>query len=73
LGADGLRFSLGLGERPLVRQATLSVWDSLTQMQRFAYHAPGHRTVMQRTRAEGWYAEELFARFRVLPGPSGLA
>lgn len=73
LGADGLRFSIGLGELPLVRQATLSVWDSLTQMQRFAYHAPGHRTAIQRTRAEGWYAEELFVRFRVLPHVTELA
>lgn len=68
-GADGLRFSIGLGELPLVRQATLSIWDTPGQMQRFAYHAPAHRAVIQRTRAAGWYAEELFVRFRVLPGP----
>jgi hypothetical protein len=29
----------------------------------FAYRNDVHRTVIQRTRAERWYAEELFARF----------
>ena len=65
-GAEGLRFSLGLGELPLVRQATFSVWNSLTEMQRFAYHSEAHRVAIQRTRTERWYSEELFARFRVL-------
>jgi hypothetical protein len=64
--APGLRFSVGLGELPLVRQATISLWDSGAQMLAYAYRAPAHQAVIKRTRAEGWYAEELFARFRVL-------
>jgi len=68
VGAPGMRFSIGLGERPIVRQATLSLWDSVAQMQHYAYRAPDHQAVIRRTRAENWYREELFARFRVLDG-----
>ena len=66
LGAPGLRFSVGLGELPVVRQATVSFWDSAAQMKAYAYRAPDHLAVIKRTRAEGWYAEEMFARFRVV-------
>ncbi len=68
--AEGLRYSAGFGELPLVRQATISVWDSLAQMQAYAYRAPEHLAVIKRTRAEGWYAEEMFARFRVVEVPA---
>ena len=65
-GAEGLRLAIGLGELPLVRQATVSVWDSVAAMQHYAYRDVRHREVIQLTRREGWYSEELFARFRVL-------
>ena len=64
--AEGVRLALGLGELPLVRQATLSVWESAQAMQAYAYHSPEHREAMRRTRQENWYSEELFARFYVL-------
>ncbi|MDJ0366055.1 spheroidene monooxygenase [Hymenobacter sp. H14-R3] len=66
VGAQGLRLAIGLGELPLVRQATFSVWDSVAAMQQYAYRDTKHREVIQLTRREGWYSEELFARFRVL-------
>lgn len=65
-GAAGLRLAIGLGELPLVRQATFSVWDSAEAMRQYAYRDERHREVIQLTRREGWYAEEMFARFRVL-------
>lgn len=65
-GAEGLRLAIGLGELPLVRQATISIWESVAAMQQYAYRDARHREVIQLTRREGWYSEELFARFRVL-------
>jgi heme-degrading monooxygenase HmoA len=64
--APGVRLAIGLGELPLVRQATFSIWDSAEAMQQYAYRDVRHREVIQLTRREGWYGEELFARFRVL-------
>ena len=64
--AAGVRAAIGLGELPLVRQATFSVWESARAMQEYAYKDARHREVIQLTRRENWYGEELFARFRVL-------
>ena len=62
----GVRAAIGLGELPLVRQATFSVWESAQAMQEYAYKDPKHREVIKLTHRENWYAEEMFARFQVL-------
>lgn len=64
--ADGYLHSVGIGEAPFMRQATLSVWESMELMKSFAYGSKEHADVIKKTRKENWYSEELFARFKVI-------
>ena len=64
--APGLRLALGIGEAPIGLQGTFSVWSSAAALNSFAYARAAHVAVVERTTREGWYAEELFARFGVL-------
>lgn len=63
---EGRRFSIGIGELPLVMQATFSIWDSAEQMKDFAYKSKYHREVVAKTRRLGWYKEEMFVRFELV-------
>ncbi|MDB5285630.1 MAG: spheroidene monooxygenase [Mucilaginibacter sp.] len=65
-GAPGYITSIGVGEAPVYRQATFSVWENVEQMKAFAYGSKQHAEVIKKTRSEGWYSEELFARFRII-------
>jgi hypothetical protein len=63
--APGLLARFGIGEAPIGWQGTVSVWRDTTCLTEFAYRHPEHRAAITRTPREGWYAEELFARFEV--------
>ncbi|MCH6199517.1 spheroidene monooxygenase [Aquiflexum sp. LQ15W] len=60
---DGSIFSVGIGEYPWLMQATFSLWEDEESMRNYAYRSKFHREVIQKTRALGWYSEELFANF----------
>ncbi|MEV8516675.1 monooxygenase [Dactylosporangium sp. NPDC051484] len=64
--AEGLHCAFGVGEAPVGFQGTVSLWRCAADVTRFAYRRPEHAAVVERTARQGWYAEELFARFRVL-------
>ncbi|WP_460460493.1 monooxygenase [Angustibacter peucedani] len=62
----GLRLALGVGEAPVGLQGTFSLWDSAQALTEFAHRREPHVEAVRRTALEGWYVEELFARFEVL-------
>jgi hypothetical protein len=64
-GREGLHAAFGIGEAPIGFQGTFSLWDSAAALREFAYAGDAHRAVVARTGPEGWFAEELFARFAV--------
>jgi len=59
----GRLFSIGVGELPLIFQATISVWESQEHMREYAYKNPHHLEAIKKTKELNWYSEELFARF----------
>lgn len=62
-GEKGLIFSVGIGELPLIQQATFSLWENSHEMMQYAYQSRYHKEVVRKTRELNWYTEELFARF----------
>jgi len=64
--SPGLLAAVGIGEAPLGLQGTFSLWDSAQSLRDFAHRGAAHTEVIRRTSEQGWYAEELFARFAVL-------
>lgn len=63
--AKGFLFSAGIGEIPWIKQATFSVWKSREDMIAFAYGMKTHTEVIQKTRKQQWYSEDMFTRFRI--------
>lgn len=61
--AAGLIDVVGIGEAPVGRLATFSVWESMDAVRAFAYSMPRHQQVIEQTRDGDWYSEEMFARF----------
>jgi hypothetical protein len=59
----GLLAVIGIGDAPMLRLGTFSIWQNLEAMSEFGHRAPQHGRVVSRTRSERWYGEEMFARF----------
>ena len=59
-------FKIGIGEVPLLHQVTFSIWSDAACMANFVRGDGPHGRTLQAVGAEGWFAEELCARFRIL-------
>jgi spheroidene monooxygenase len=67
IGSDpNVLFKIGIGEVPLLHQVTFSIWPDTDTMAAFARHMGPHAAAMKAARDNGWFAEELYARFHVL-------
>lgn len=66
IGQDpNVLFKIGIGELPLVRQATFSVWPDVASMAAFARADGPHATAIREVREGKLFKEDLYARFRV--------
>jgi len=59
----GLIFSQGIGELPVLEQATFTVWESPQNMEEFAYSA-FHGEAIQKVRQANGFKEQMFTRFK---------
>ena len=59
-------FKIGIGEVPLLHQVTFSIWPDVAAMANFARGDGPHGRAIAAVRAENWFSEELYARFRIL-------
>lgn len=60
--APGCQLAVGLGEAPVLRQATFSVWESQTAMDAYA-RSGAHLQAIQGAKAGDWFSESMFVRF----------
>jgi hypothetical protein len=65
-GKQGLKYAKGVGEFPLLEQATFSLWESASNLDQFAYHSREHAPMIKKTRQYDWYSEEMFVRMGVV-------
>lgn len=66
IGQDpNVLFKIGVGEMPWFHQVTFSIWRDAAQMANFARTGP-HADAIKAVRREGWFNEELYARFTLI-------
>lgn len=66
IGADpNVIFKIGIGEVPLLHQVTFSIWPDAAGMAAFARADGPHARAIRAVREGHWFAEELYARFRI--------
>lgn len=59
----GLLFTKGIGEIPLMEQATFSIWENVKDMESFAWKTY-HGDVVRITRENNGFVEEMFTRLK---------
>lgn len=60
--AAGCQLAVGLGEAPVLRQATFSIWDSQAAMDAYA-RSGAHLDAIRAAQSGGWFSESMFVRF----------
>lgn len=60
--APGCRLAVGLGEAPVLRQATFSLWDSAQAMDAYA-RSGAHQRAIRASYEGGYFSESMFVRF----------
>ena len=60
--AEGCLLAAGLGEAPLVRQCTFSLWTSTEAMDRYA-RSGAHQQAIRTAYGGGYFSESMFVRF----------
>jgi spheroidene monooxygenase len=78
--APGCSLAIGLGEAPLLRQCTFSLWQNTPSMLAYA-HGGAHQAALEAAYRHNFFAESLFVRMRLLqqqglwqlPGEPGVA
>lgn len=66
IGQDpNVLFKIGIGDRPWFQQVTFSLWRNADDMANFARRGP-HAAAIKKVRDEGWFSEELYARFTLV-------
>lgn len=65
LAAPGCSLAAGLGEAPLLRQCTVSLWDSVAAMDAYA-RSGAHLAAIRAAAAGGFFSESMFVRFKLL-------
>ncbi len=60
--AEGCILAMGLGEAPLLRQATFSVWESQAAMDAYA-RSGAHQEAIRASMQGDWFSESMFVRF----------
>ena len=63
--ADGCKIAIGLGEAPLLRQATFSLWRDTASMSDYAHHR-SHQQAIQAAYRHRFFTESLFVRMQLL-------
>jgi hypothetical protein len=59
---EGCLLAMGLGEAPLLRQATFSVWQSQAAMDAYA-RSGAHQEAIRASLQGDWFSESMFVRF----------
>ena len=60
--AQGVRVACGIGEAPILRQATFSLWDSVQAMDAYARSGAHQEAIMAAARGR-FFSESMFVRF----------